>query len=115
MLAGGFSAYTTFGGALTEFTKVYINGTAMTENLPILWNSSDIEGPGGPPDLISNLTDAIAFVTAKEIWDGVPLGDDIWTGPYQYKIDCFFDGAYNLSDAIVFAGGLNRDCNGVIE
>lgn len=100
--AGGFSEYNTYGGAMTEFTKVMVNGVAMSDDLQILFNSSDLaEGITGP--LVSDLTDAIAFTDAKDLWD-YP------NGPYQYEADAFFSGTYNLSDVIVFAGGLNVSC-----
>ena len=31
-------------------------------------------------------------------------------GSYDYSIDFFFDGAINLSDLVLYAGGLNTSC-----
>jgi hypothetical protein len=95
---------TTFSGTLyaggqsdrtgAEKCKVIVNGTALVgSDLDILFNSADIDG-----DLQVGLSDTVAFVP---LYTG---------GVYNYSVDFFFDGAVNLSDLVLYAGGLNTAC-----
>jgi len=94
----------TFSGALfadgysdrtdDEKCQVIINGSALIgSDLDILFNSSDIDGNGA-----QGTSDTIVFVP---LYTG---------GSYDYSIDFFFDGAINLSDLVLYAGGLNTSC-----
>lgn len=89
LYAGGYSDR--LGG---EKCVVVVNGSALVGwDLNILFNSSDIDGTGaqGTPD-------TIVFVP---LYTG---------GGYDYSIDFFFDGIINLSDLVLYAGGLNTSC-----
>ena len=89
LYAGGYSDRV--GG---EKCKVIVNGTALVgSDLDILFNSADIDG-----DLQVGLSDTVAFVP---LYTG---------GVYDYSVDFFFDGAINLSDLVLYAGGLNTAC-----
>lgn len=77
-----------------EKCKVIVNGTALVgSDMDILFNSADIDG-----DLQVGLPDTVAFVP---LYTG---------GVYNYSIDFFFDGGINLSDLVLYAGGLNTAC-----
>lgn len=91
LFAGGYSDRV--GG---EKCVVMVNGSAITSTgsqLDILFNSSDIDGSGA-----QGTTDTIIFVP---LYTG---------GGYDYSIDFFFDGNINLSDLVLYAGGLNTSC-----
>jgi hypothetical protein len=71
-----------------------VNGTALVgSDLDILFNSADING-----DLVNTLSDTVAFV-------------NVYTGTvYDYSADFSYDGIINLSDLVLYAGGLNVAC-----
>lgn len=77
-----------------EKCRVIVNGSALVgSDLNILFNSPDMDG-----SLIVDLTDTVAFVP---LYTG---------GAYDYSVDFFFDGAINLSDLVLYAGGLFVAC-----
>ncbi len=79
---------------MTPWGKV--NGTAggspPNSNLPIGFNSPDLNGDG-----VVNLTDLIIFAGS-------------YMGTYSYSCDYFWDGTLNLSDLVLFAGALGATC-----
>jgi len=89
LYAGGYSDFDA-----GEKCRVIVNGTALVgSDLDILFNSADING-----DLVNTLSDTVAFV-------------DVYTGAvYDYKADFSYDGIINLSDLVLYAGGLNVAC-----
>jgi len=89
LYAGGFSDQ-----VAGEKCRVIVNGTALVgSDLDILFNSGDING-----DLAVSLSDTILFVA-------------VYTGSvYDYSADFSYDGIINLSDLVLYAGGLNTGC-----
>jgi len=89
LFAGGFSNRA--GG---ETCQVIVNGSALVgSDMTVLFNSSDIDGNG-----VVGLSDTVTFVP---LYTG---------GVYNYSVDFFFDGQINLSDLVLYAGGLNTAC-----
>jgi hypothetical protein len=89
LFAGGYS-----DRVAGEKCVVMVNGTALSgSDLDILFNSSDMDGSGA-----QGVQDTIIFVP---LYTG---------GGYNYSIDFFFDGNINLSDLVLYAGGLNTSC-----
>ncbi len=76
---------------------IMVAGAPLTTELPITYNSADING-----DLLVNLSDIVAFTQL--------LGGDFSTHPL-YAGDFNNDTLINLSDIVRMTGGIGTGCN----
>jgi hypothetical protein len=78
----------------SELTQVYVNGEPLQSGagVDVQFNSADIDGSGA-----ANLTDISLFTQTL-------------FGDYSYRADFLWDGAINLSDAILMTQGNGAAC-----
>ena len=81
------------GGQSLTNTRVLINGNALTNTIPVGYNSPDLDGSGAV-----NLTDVQQFAA------------DFFAVGYAFRSDLFFDNIVNLSDLPVLAATIGSTC-----
>lgn len=80
------------GGSSAAVCHVVVNGLVMFNDLPLHFNSADLNG-----DLVVNLTDVGEFAID-------------FFGGYRYRSDFHYDGILNLRDVALMAAAMQAAC-----